>query len=165
MMYGAGVVVSRVWCIPCGMVHRGGAAVQHHGNDRRGDLRSYEAAVMTRKAPMALNLKPKMARGRGDNASVRSCSFLVFLSFFRFSSMLLQHGTASAQKPHSSSLANPPLGGPNDALHVPANIEHVGSLSPSVPSSLSRSSSCVVEERRMRRTRRDLRLNACLRKI
>ena len=59
--------------------------------------------------------------------------------------MLLQHGTASAQKPHSS-LANPPFGGPNDALQVPTNIKHEGSASPSLPSSSSRSSSCVVED-------------------
>ena len=59
--------------------------------------------------------------------------------------MLLQHGTASAQKPHSS-LANPPFGGPNDALQVPTNIKHEGSASPSLPCSSSRSSSCVVED-------------------
>jgi hypothetical protein len=139
MIYGGGEVYP--------MRHGGGAAVQHHGNDHREDLRSYEAAVMARKAPTTLNLRPRMARGRGDNASVRSCSFLVFYFFFsRFSSMLLQHGTASAQKPHSSSFANPPFGGPNDALHVPANIKHEGSTSPSLLSSSSRSLSCVVKD-------------------
>ena len=70
MVYGAGEVYP--------MRHGGGAAVQHHGNDHREDLRSYEAAVMARKAPTTLNLRPRMARGRGDNAGVRLCFFLVF---------------------------------------------------------------------------------------
>ena len=63
MMYGGGEVYP--------MRHGGGGAVQHHGSDHREDLRSYGAAVMARKAPTTLNLRPRMARGRGDNASVR----------------------------------------------------------------------------------------------
>jgi hypothetical protein len=87
MMYGGGEQ-SLVYPGLGGM--RAGAGVQHHGNDHREDLRSYEAAVMARKAPTTLNLKPRMARGRGGDANV--CSYLFFhinlLSFFRFSSML-----------------------------------------------------------------------------
>jgi hypothetical protein len=95
MMYGGGGGGEQNLAYPVrAALHGAGAAVQQHGNDDREDLR--EAAVMGRKAPTTLNLRPRMARGRGDDANVRSCSFLIsripFLSFDShpcYSSMIL----------------------------------------------------------------------------
>jgi len=64
-----------------GMMYGGSdATVQHHGNDHREDLRSYEAAVMSRKASTMLNLRPRMAREGSGDANVRS-SYSLFLFF------------------------------------------------------------------------------------
>ncbi|KIM37313.1 hypothetical protein M413DRAFT_277274 [Hebeloma cylindrosporum] len=60
----------------------GAASQQHPGNNNhiREDLRSYEAAVMARKAPTTLNLNPRMVKKRGgSDANVRLFSSLYVL--------------------------------------------------------------------------------------
>jgi len=59
-----------------------GAAQHPEPTVPREDLRSYEAAVMARKAPTTLNLNPRMVKGRGgDHANVHSISsfFIVLI--------------------------------------------------------------------------------------
>lgn len=83
MMYGpggGGGEQSLIYPMRAGL-HGPGAAGQQHGNTQREDLRSYEAAVMARKAPTTLNLKPRMVKGRGGHVNVRSHSFLAFRFF------------------------------------------------------------------------------------
>ena len=76
MMYGGeqGLVYPALGAIRAG---------QHHGPTQREDLRSYEAAVMARKAPTTLNLNPRMVKGRGgDHVNVRYFSSFSFIFIF-----------------------------------------------------------------------------------